>query len=610
MKQSIVKKGVVVGVMLLFVGMTFTVMSSTIETPGESPSRMTSPADGEGNVLYDEGYPPRYVMSYIEFPPENESSPKPEVLRDLPSSFSWLNHAGQDWTTMAQNQGWCGSCWDFAAVGCLESVINIAWGIPTLDVDLSEQYVLSCLPISGSCAGGNSYAAFRYIKYEGQSGDYVNGIITEACLPYYADDEVPCSEKCPEWRSTLIPISSYGFWNPDYPDDVSAMKSQLVNEGPVVTYFYATSDFSHWGNTHHDPDDYYPYVESGSSNHAEVIVGYKDDVSIPNGGYWIVKNSWGTGWGYNGFFNIEYGSLNIDNVQITWVQYNATPIASFTSSPTNPAVSEMIQFTDTSTDLIGEVISWSWDFGDNTTSDEQNPTHSYAVLGTYPVMLTVTDDTGHVGVVIQDVYVGDDLPPITNCTITGKLGENGWYTTTMVVRLKGVDAFSGNDYTMYNLDGQGYQLYERSLIFYPKNSEGTHTLSYYSVDRAGNVEEEKTIEFNIDASKPTVAVTKPKDGYLYVLGVGLLRGFQQTIVLGPLKAVCTVNDSGSGVNKTEFYFDEEFLGVDTEPPFTCLINGRSNGTVCDLQIVAYDKAGRSTIETVHFMFYCLGLLKD
>jgi PKD repeat protein len=54
-----------------------------------------------------------------------------------------------------------------------------------------------------------------------------------------------------------------------------------------------------------------------------------------------------------------------------------------------------ITFTDTSTDEDGTIAEWDWDFGDSTTSTEQNPTHSYESLGTYIVTLIVTDDQGN-----------------------------------------------------------------------------------------------------------------------------------------------------------------------------------------------------------------------
>lgn len=609
MTSNLMKKGVVVGVLLLFIGMTFSVMSIRIYEPEKNKGGNTW-ITNEKNVLIDEGYPPCYVMEYVDLPPAEELSPTPKVLGDLPAQFSWMNISGQDWTTPARNQDYCGSCWAFGAMSCLESRINIAWGAPELDVDLSEQYILSCLPAAGSCAGGSSYAAFKDIKSESAAGNYCNGIIPEDCLPYSADDTIPCSDKCPDWQSKLIPISSYGCWSPHYPADVNALKSQIVNEGPVVTYFMATDDFAHWGNTHHNASDYYPYVQQSSLNHAVAIVGYKDDPSIGNGGYWIVKNSWGTRWGYNGFFNIEYGSLNIDNVLISWAKYNATLTPWFTATPVNPHVGQDIQFTDASTVLMGNLVSWTWNFGDNTSSSERNPVHAYDAVGAYQVNLTVFDGAGHSRSLARPVYVGDEAPPTTNLTLTGKRGENGWFIGSVTIRLKGTDSFSGVDYTMYNLDSQGYLRYDHSVSMYGKGHEGEHTISYYSVDRVGNAEAEKTVHFKIDVTNPTVSVVKPKAGYVYLMGIGVLRGLQQTFVVGALRANVTVSDNGSGVNKTEFYMNNTLVGVDTEAPYTYLVSGNSRGALMELKVIAYDHAGRKTSVTIPFMFYGFGVLKD
>jgi PKD repeat protein len=70
------------------------------------------------------------------------------------------------------------------------------------------------------------------------------------------------------------------------------------------------------------------------------------------------------------------------------------PMASFVYSPTHPTTDNLIQFTDESADSDGTVVSWSWDFGDKSTSVLRNPTHRYPAAGTYAVTLTVTDNDG------------------------------------------------------------------------------------------------------------------------------------------------------------------------------------------------------------------------
>ncbi len=603
MANHIVKKGIVIFILLLFIGMTFIVASIKVKTADTLISKNPNESAGDAH-FQEEGYPPHSVMDYVDLTPPEELSSKPVVTGTLPSSFSWMNYNGHDWTTPARDQGYCGSCWAFGAVSALESRINIAWNTSDLDIDLSEQYILSCLSAAGSCGGGNSYAAYKYIQSTSAAGNYCNGIITESCLPYQADDSVPCSEKSPDWKTKLIPIAGYGSWVPHYPDDINAIKSQIVNEGPVVTYFYATNDFMYWGDSHHSPTDYYHYVAHESLNHAVAIVGYKDDQSIGHGGYWIVKNSWGTGWGYNGFFNIEYGSLNIDNSQITWVKYNATPIVAFTATPVNPGIGVPLHFIDASTPLLGHITSWSWNFGDSNTSQDQNPTHSYTAVGTYPVTLNVTDSTGHTGSITQNVYIGDNAPPVTNVSLFGTPGDNGWYTgNKLTIRFKASDSFSGVNYTMYNLDGSGFVQYDWPIFLYSKGNEGTHTLSFYSVDNVGNKENEKTTALKIDTDAPTLTITKPKDGRMYLFNFGVLVWVPGTIVVGKLRSVVDASDNTSGINRVEFSLNNEIRGADTIPPYTYDIRGFSMGTDVLLTVTAYDNAGKSTTETTNFKFF-------
>lgn len=191
-------------------------------------------------------------------------------------------------------------------------------------MDLSEQYILSCLPLAGSCRRGNVFLALYYLMSNTSDGNYYNGAIPESCFPYQADDDVPCSEKCGNWVDYLVPISDYGYWQPDGSiEDREAIKTQVMETGPVIAHMLVTSEFYLWGFANHDQDDYYPYPgEVDDTNHVFVIVGWNDDSSINNGGFWICKNSFGTDFGYDGFFNIEYGSLNIEKYDVGWVSVN------------------------------------------------------------------------------------------------------------------------------------------------------------------------------------------------------------------------------------------------------------------------------------------------
>ena len=65
----------------------------------------------------------------------------PVSIIETPDEHNWRNHYGKDWTTPAKNQGNCGSCWDFAAIGTFESIIKIRENRSEINLDLSEQYV-------------------------------------------------------------------------------------------------------------------------------------------------------------------------------------------------------------------------------------------------------------------------------------------------------------------------------------------------------------------------------------------------------------------------------------------------------------------------------------
>src|SRR5690606_28256976 len=80
---------------------------------------------------------------------------------------------------------------------------------------------------------------------------------------------------------------------------------------------------------------------------------------------------------------------------------NNPPLASFGFATTGLSV----VLTDTSTDSDGTISTWLWNFGDGSTSSEQNPVHEFELAGTYPVSLSVTDDDGDTDVAFRSIVV-------------------------------------------------------------------------------------------------------------------------------------------------------------------------------------------------------------
>lgn len=209
-------------------------------------------------------------------------SPYP-LRRDLPVAYDWRDQGG---VTPVKNQGSCGSCWDFAAVGALESSILIHAGV---ELDLSEQQVLSCATPGWGCQGGWASIAWTHVRD--------HGAVSEACMPYQADDTVPCTEE----ECDLVAATREWL---DIPSQTDAIKTAVYEYGPVTTGFAVQEDFFYY-----DEGCYSLEGEYGM-NHLMVIVGWDDEACGGNGA-WLVKNSWGDGWGEDGFVWIEYGTCGV-----------------------------------------------------------------------------------------------------------------------------------------------------------------------------------------------------------------------------------------------------------------------------------------------------------
>lgn len=204
-----------------------------------------------------------------------------------PNSLDWRNNNG-NWVTPIKNQGGCGSCWAYSAAGVIESRINIALKNPDYDLDLSEQDLISCSGAGNCIDGGNYGPAIAYTKS--------NGIVRESCFPYSASDSL-CSNKCSNWQNEIVNVLDY--YSVSGP---SAIKQAIKDYGPVTVYMAVYEDFYDYTN------GVYSWAYGNYTGmHAIDIVGYDDTQQ-----YWIVKNSWGTGWGESGFFRINYSEDILD----------------------------------------------------------------------------------------------------------------------------------------------------------------------------------------------------------------------------------------------------------------------------------------------------------
>ena len=215
----------------------------------------------------------------------------------LPKKWDWREQGG---VTPVKDQGNCGSCWAFATVGPLESAIKIKTG---QNVDLSEQWLVSCNRDGWGCNGG-WWAHDYHAGLIGKCGG--TGAVLEENFPYVAYDQ-PCSGPYPH-NYLLVDGDGDGYSWEFIGDEgsipsVEKIKQAIYTHGPVSSTVYVDSAFHMYtGGVFNGDGD-------GPVNHGVVIVGW-DDTKGKNG-VWILKNSWGTGWGENGYMYIEYGCNRI-----------------------------------------------------------------------------------------------------------------------------------------------------------------------------------------------------------------------------------------------------------------------------------------------------------
>lgn len=221
-----------------------------------------------------------YAGGIFVMPGEYLNSPSPRSSNDYVQEWDWRNRHGKNWMTFVKDQGGCGSCWAFSAIGAFEAYINLYYN-QLLNYDLSEQELISCSD-AGTCGGGSLSTALSHIQ------DY--GAIPEECFPYSATNR-PCN-KCDNPSDILSFEQHYGA----YMANEDSLKRTLFR-APLagsITLWSHTIVLAGYKQIH-SGENYY------TINNNSYTVSIPSDDPLVGHPAWLIKNSWGNSWGDNGY---------------------------------------------------------------------------------------------------------------------------------------------------------------------------------------------------------------------------------------------------------------------------------------------------------------------
>ena len=222
----------------------------------------------------------------------------PAVCNPASAKFHWY---AANKVPPIRDQGGCGDCWAFAAVGAYESSHMI---VNNKAADASEQYLLDCARVAdnkpaGNCTGGLAAFAFYHMSRA--------GLASRRTVPY-AGKERTCTNP-----TTPYKVVAWGYVNPkqDFPAR-EEIKKAICDYGPVATRMRVVSDNfkAYTGGVYRENVQ----SDDAGGGHAVVLVGW-DDAK----GAWLMRNSWGKDWGLSGYAWMAYGSNRIGR-HSAWVR--------------------------------------------------------------------------------------------------------------------------------------------------------------------------------------------------------------------------------------------------------------------------------------------------
>jgi len=206
-----------------------------------------------------------------------------KTTKELPTSFSWKNIDGIDYTTPIKNQAPAPTCEAYGLCASLETLMQYQMQ-ELYNPDLSETHLYFY-------AGGTYEQGYVNLM---DAADYlvINGTPDEGCYPDpHRAFDYPF-ESLSGWENRTIKIEEWGWVE----KEVETINNALIEYGPLIICMSIYEDF-------------YKYKEGvyrhkwgkRVGGHVVTIVGYDDNEQC-----WIVKNSWGDKWGDEGWFKLAY----------------------------------------------------------------------------------------------------------------------------------------------------------------------------------------------------------------------------------------------------------------------------------------------------------------
>ncbi len=500
-----------------------------------------------------------------------------------PTIFDWRVLGG---TTAVKNQGSCGSCWAFNSTGAFESIIKISTGV---EWDLSEQQVVSCNTYGDDCDGGWMTSAYNLF--------HTFGAVEESCMPYTATDTVPCTQ------DECDVVDQVDGWS-SVSNNVNSIKA-AVQVAPVAVAMFVWNDFYSYD------DGCYEHGTTSEVNHGVIIVGWDDDVC--DTGAWIIKNSWGTGWGIDGYAYMKYGTANI-GYGGSLLNYSGT--VDPPDAPVNPDPADGEQ--DTGLDVV-----LSWDAAPRATSytvyfgtDSNPPSVAGSVTGTsYDGLGTLDYSTTYYWRIKANNGGGSASSPVWSFSTMAETlppdepvnpdPVDGAENTLLDIQLCWDEAARAESYTVYfGVDAD------------PPVVVGSMTGTCY--DGLGTLEFSTTYFWRVKAnnaagstSSPvwsftTMPVPPPPTPEMLVTGPGegpnnapLVRVFDPTSTASPVNEFLAYGASAYGVNVVCGDLDNDGTAE--------IITGPGPGAIFGPQVRAFEPDGTPMGSQVNFFAY--GTLK-